>query len=108
MATRKNSSSTQQDVSQNLHVKAYDTILASGGVEAAYVGGSAVALSALLVTRKNDIAWSLGTFALSFFVAGGSREDSAIRDIALGGLGASAGALTLRFLGKLNRFPGQQ
>ena len=107
-AGRLYSSSTQRDVSRNAHVRAYDTIIASGGVEAAYIAGTSFATAAWLTTRTNDISWSLGTLLLSFFVAGGAREDAAIRDIGVGALASSAAVLTVRMMGELKLRSGQQ
>ena len=89
-------------------MRTHESIIASGGIEAMYILGSAAVTSAFYATRVNDISWSLGGTVLSFFVAGASREDAAIRDIALGTLASSAGFFVLRMMGKLNRFSGQQ
>lgn len=109
MASRRlNSHSTQEDVSRNVHVRTHDTIIASGGVEATYYAGGAMLSAAWISTRQNDLYWAVGASLISFFAAGGAREDSAIRDISLGILGGSAATLAIRLLGKLNRSTGQQ
>ena len=108
MATRPQSHSTQTDVSNNLHVKSYDTILASGGVEVAVYATGAFATAAFEATRVNDIAWSIGAFAISFVVAGAAREDTWVRDASLAVISGSAAVLGLRIMNKLVRVPGQQ
>lgn len=109
MANRRpQSHSTQEDFSRNVHVRTHETIIASGGVEALYYGGGAMLTAAWIATRKNDLYWAAGASVLSFFAAGGAREDSAIRDISLGVLGGSAATLAIRLLGKLARSSGQQ
>ena len=107
-AGRLYSSSTQSDIRRNPHVRSYDTIIAAGGVEVAYIAGTSFATAAFLSTRTNDISWALGTAIATFFVAGASREDAAIRDIAIGALASSTSVFTLRMMGKLKRFNGQQ
>lgn len=102
------SHSTQEDISRNVHVRTHETIIASGGVEAAYYAGGAVLSAAWIATRQNDLYWAAGASLISFFAAGGAREDSAIRDISLGILGGSAATLAIRLMGKLARTNGQQ
>lgn len=89
--------------SASIHKKAYDTVITSGGVEAlAFALGAGVA-AAFIATRQNDLQWGLGTGILSFFVAGASRSDSALRDISLGALGGSGGYLGVRAVGHYAR-----
>jgi hypothetical protein len=93
--------------SASIHKKAYDTVITSGGVEALVFALGAGITSAFIATRQNDLQWGLGIGVLSFFVAGGSRSDSAIRDAFLGALGGSGGYLGVRAVGHFARSSNQ-
>lgn len=87
---------------------ALDRVIASGAVEAGvFVLGAAVS-AWFVATRQRDIYWALGLGAASFFVAGGARNNAAVRDVSLGVLSGSAAVATLRAVGKLNKSSGQQ
>lgn len=92
---------------QSIHDTYRDRVIAGGGVETVWFLASSIASTAFLATRKNDIAWAVGTLIVTFFAAGGAREDATIRDASLGALTAGAGVLVFRAL-KPQAFQGQQ
>lgn len=96
------------DYVPSIHDTRVERVIAAGGVEVLWFAAPAVASAAFISSRKNDIAWAAGTSIATFFVAGGAREDATIRDVSLGTFAGSVAVLTLRLMGKLNRFSGQQ
>ena len=96
------------DYQPSVHDIRTQRVIASGGVEAVTFAVSSIASAGFISTRVNDIAWALGTAGLGFFVAGGARQDAMIRDFALGAMSGALATATLRFMGKMNRFNGQQ
>ena len=93
---------------RSIHDTRVKRVISAGGVEVVWYAASSIATAAFIATRKNDIAWSAGTALVTFFVAGGAREDATIRDAALGAFSGAASVLALRLMGKLNRASGQQ
>lgn len=85
-----------------------DRVIASGAVEAGVFVLGAAASAWFVATRTRDIYWALGLGAAAFFVAGGARNNAAVRDVSLGVLSGSASVATLRAVGKLNKSAGQQ
>lgn len=85
-----------------------DRVLASGVVEALPFAIGAGIAAVWAASQKSDINWAAGQTAVSFFVAGGARNNSLVRDSALGILAGSVTVLGLRALNKLKLASGQQ
>lgn len=83
-------------------------VIAAGGVEAGVLAIGSMASAVFIANQKDDIGWGIGLGLVSFFVAGGARNNAMIRDVALGSLSGSAGVLTLRAIGRLALKSGQQ
>ena len=88
--------------------KVVNRVIASGVVEALpMLIGSAIA-GLWAASQKSDIFWALGETGVGFFVAGGSRNNSLVRDVSLGIMTGGSVVLVLRALNKLKLANGQQ
>ncbi len=83
-------------------------VIAAGGVEAGVLALGSMASAVFIANQTDDIGWGIGLGLVSFFVAGGARNNAMIRDVALGSLSGSAGVLTLRAINRLALKSGQQ
>lgn len=92
----------------SLHKEVSQRVIASGGVEAGVMLAGGFGAAWWVATRQADIYWALGTVAVSFFVAGGARNNAGIRDVSLGAMVGAATVLALNLTGKMNLASGQQ
>lgn len=77
-----------------------ERVIASGAVEAGVFALGAAGTAYFISTRTKPLDWALGFGLLSFFVAGGARNNAAVRDISLGVLGGCAATATLIVVGQ--------
>ena len=77
-----------------------ERVIASGAVEAGVFALGAAGTAFFISTRTKPLDWALGFGLLSFFVAGGARNNAAVRDISLGVLGGCAATATLIVVGQ--------
>ena len=79
-----------------------ERVIASGAVEAGVFAIGAAGTAFFISTRTKPLDWVIGTGLVSLFVAGGARNNAAIRDISLGVLAGCAATGTLIVVGKTN------
>ncbi len=98
----------QKDQNDQAGGDVIERVLTSGVVEALPLGIAAGVAGVFAVSQKNDINWAVGEAVVGFIVATGARNNSIVRDIALGTLAGGAVALVLRAVGRINLQSGQQ
>ena len=79
-----------------------ERVIASGAVEAGVFAIGAAGTAFFISTRTKPLDWALGSGIIALFVAGGARNNAAIRDISLGVLAGCAATGTLIVVGKTN------
>lgn len=78
-----------------------ERVISSGVIEALPVTIGAAGAAWFIDTRQSRLGWAAGTLFVTFLVAGGARNNSFVRDAAIGVLGGASAVGILDVLGLL-------